>query len=118
MLERLVIRDLALVDRAEIAFGRGLSAVTGETGAGKSLTVEALALLVGGRADADIVREGAEGCGGGVGGRRAGGAAPAAGGGGGGPGGGRPAGPRPGGGGGRTRAPRRGGGGNPAPDDA
>ncbi|HEY6194319.1 MAG TPA: DNA repair protein RecN [Candidatus Eisenbacteria bacterium] len=62
MLERLVIRDLALVDRAEIAFGRGLSAVTGETGAGKSLTVEALALLVGGRADADIVREGAKSC--------------------------------------------------------
>ncbi len=62
MLERLVIRDLALVDRAEIALGRGLSAVTGETGAGKSLTVEALALLVGGRADADIVREGAKSC--------------------------------------------------------
>src|SRR5258706_9158153 len=62
MLERLVIRDLALVERAEITFGRGLTAVTGETGAGKSLTVEALALVVGGRADADIVREGAEAC--------------------------------------------------------
>ena len=59
MLERLVIRDLALVERAEIAFGEGLHAVTGETGAGKSLTVAALALVVGGRADADIVREGA-----------------------------------------------------------
>ena len=62
MLERLTIRDLALVERAEIAFGRGLIAVTGETGAGKSLTVEALALIVGGRADADIVREGAKAC--------------------------------------------------------
>jgi DNA repair protein RecN (Recombination protein N) len=62
MLERLTIRDLALVERAEIAFGRGLTAVTGETGAGKSLTVEALALIVGGRADADIVREGAKAC--------------------------------------------------------
>ena len=62
MLERLIIRDLALVERAEIAFGRGLHAVTGETGAGKSLTVGALALLVGGRADADIVREGAKSC--------------------------------------------------------
>ena len=62
MLERLTIRDLALVERAEIGFGRGLTAVTGETGAGKSLTVEALALIVGGRADADIVREGAKAC--------------------------------------------------------
>ena len=62
MLERLTIRDLALVERAEIAFGRGLTAVTGETGAGKSLTVEALALIVGDRADADIVREGAKVC--------------------------------------------------------
>jgi DNA repair protein RecN (Recombination protein N) len=62
MLERLTIRDLALVERAEIGFGRGLTAITGETGAGKSLTVEALALVVGGRADADSVREGAASC--------------------------------------------------------
>jgi len=62
MLERLTIRDLALVEGAEMEFGRGLTAVTGETGAGKSLTVEALALVVGGRADADIVREGAKAC--------------------------------------------------------
>lgn len=62
MLERLTIRDLALVERAEIDFGRGLHAVTGETGAGKSLTVDALGLVVGGRADADIVREGAKAC--------------------------------------------------------
>ena len=62
MLERLVIRDLALVERAEIAFGDGLHAVTGETGSGKSLTVDALALLVGDRADADIVRDGAKAC--------------------------------------------------------
>ncbi|MCE9627420.1 MAG: DNA repair protein RecN, partial [Candidatus Eisenbacteria bacterium] len=62
MLERLVIRDLALVERAEIALGEGLHAVTGETGSGKSLTVAALALVVGGRADADVVREGAKSC--------------------------------------------------------
>ena len=62
MLERLTIRDLALVEKSEIAFGGGLIAVTGETGAGKSLTVQALALIVGGRADADIVREGAKSC--------------------------------------------------------
>lgn len=60
MLERLTIRDVALVERAEIAFGEGLHAVTGETGAGKSLFVESLALVVGGRADAGIVREGAK----------------------------------------------------------
>ncbi|TMQ68409.1 MAG: hypothetical protein E6K78_01305 [Candidatus Eisenbacteria bacterium] len=38
MLERLTIRDLAVVERAEVTFGPGLNAVTGETGAGKSLT--------------------------------------------------------------------------------
>ena len=57
-----LIRDLALVERAEIVFGRGLHAVTGETGAGKSLIVDSLGLLVGARADADIVREGAKAC--------------------------------------------------------
>lgn len=59
MLERLVIRDFALVEHAEIALGRGLQAVTGETGAGKSLLVGALGALVGQRADSDLVREGA-----------------------------------------------------------
>jgi DNA repair protein RecN (Recombination protein N) len=59
MLERLTIRDLALVERAEVAFGAGLNAVTGETGAGKSLLVQAVSLLVGERADADAVRDGA-----------------------------------------------------------
>jgi DNA repair protein RecN (Recombination protein N) len=62
MLERLTIRDLALVERAEISFTTGLTAVTGETGAGKSLTVDALGLVVGSRADSDIVREGAKAC--------------------------------------------------------
>lgn len=60
MLERLVIRDLAIVERAEIRFGAGLNAVTGETGAGKTLLVQAVSLLVGERADTDTVREGAE----------------------------------------------------------
>ncbi|HEY6867920.1 MAG TPA: AAA family ATPase, partial [Candidatus Eisenbacteria bacterium] len=59
MLERLAIRDLALVEHAEIAFGPALNVVTGETGAGKSLLVQAVDLLLGGRADADAVREGA-----------------------------------------------------------
>jgi len=59
MLERLVIRDFALVERAEIGLGHGLQAVTGETGAGKSLLVGALGALVGQRIDSDVVREGA-----------------------------------------------------------
>src|SRR2546425_10961855 len=61
MLERLRISDLAIVERAEARFGPGLNVVTGETGAGKSLLVQAVSLLVGGRADADDVRAGAAG---------------------------------------------------------
>jgi DNA repair protein RecN (Recombination protein N) len=60
MLERLTIRDLALVERAEVEFGPGLNVVTGETGAGKSLLIQSAQLLVGGRADADAVRDGAK----------------------------------------------------------
>ena len=60
MLERLVIRDLVLVERAEVEFGPGLNVVTGETGAGKSLLVQAVDLLSGGRADPGVVREGAK----------------------------------------------------------
>jgi DNA repair protein RecN (Recombination protein N) len=59
MLERLTIRDLAVVERAEVVLGPGLNAVTGETGAGKSLLVQSVSLLVGERADADVVRGGA-----------------------------------------------------------
>ena len=59
MLERLVIRDLVLVERAEVEFGPDLNVVTGETGAGKSLLVQAVDLLTGGRADPGVVREGA-----------------------------------------------------------
>ena len=59
MLERLTVRDLAVIERAELTLGRELNTVTGETGAGKSLVVQAVSLLVGGKADADQVREGA-----------------------------------------------------------
>ena len=48
-----------MIERAELRFGAGLSALTGETGAGKTMLVEAIELLVGGRADASIVRHGA-----------------------------------------------------------
>jgi len=59
VLERLAIRDFVLVERAEIDFQPGLNVLTGETGAGKSLLVQAVDLLIGGRADAEMVREGA-----------------------------------------------------------
>jgi DNA repair protein RecN (Recombination protein N) len=59
MLERLSISGLALVDRAQVEFGPGLNVVTGETGAGKSLLVQSVNLLVGEKADGSQVREGA-----------------------------------------------------------
>ncbi len=59
MLERLTVTDLALVERAELPLGPGLNVVTGETGAGKTLLVDAVSLLLGGRADGGAVREGA-----------------------------------------------------------
>ena len=60
MLQTLSVKDFAIVGEAEIAFGTGMTAVTGETGAGKSLLVDALLLLAGQRADAGIVRHGCE----------------------------------------------------------
>jgi len=60
MLESLYVKDFAIVGEAEIVFGPGMTVVTGETGAGKSLLVDALLLLAGGRADAAMVRHGCE----------------------------------------------------------
>jgi len=60
MLTHLQLRDLAIVDRAELEFSAGLSALTGETGAGKSIIVDALLLAAGGRAGTDVVRHGAD----------------------------------------------------------
>src|SRR5215831_1473058 len=60
MLETLYVRDFAIVSEAEIALTAGLTVVTGETGAGKSLLVDALLLLAGARADASVVRHGRE----------------------------------------------------------
>ena len=62
MIRRLVIRDLALMDRAELEVGPGFTVVTGETGAGKSVLLGALSLLAGNRAAKTIVRKGAEEC--------------------------------------------------------
>jgi DNA repair protein RecN (Recombination protein N) len=60
VLTHLQLRDLVIVDRAELDFGPGLSALTGETGAGKSIIVDALLLVGGGRSTGDVVRLGAE----------------------------------------------------------
>ena len=60
MLRYLQIRDFAIIDSVEIEFAAGLTVLTGETGAGKSIIVDALELLAGGRAGADVVRAGAE----------------------------------------------------------
>ncbi|MGA2343140.1 MAG: DNA repair protein RecN [Steroidobacteraceae bacterium] len=60
MLTHLKLRDLVIVDEAELEFGAGLTALTGETGAGKSIVVDALLLIAGERAAGDVVRHGAE----------------------------------------------------------
>ena len=59
MLRTLHIRDFVIVEQAEIHFGSGFTVFSGETGAGKSILIDALALALGGRADAGILREGA-----------------------------------------------------------
>ncbi len=60
MLTSLQIRDFAIIDALEIEWHPGLTVLTGETGAGKSIVVDALLLVAGGRAGADVVRQGAE----------------------------------------------------------
>ncbi|HVJ61714.1 MAG TPA: AAA family ATPase, partial [Tahibacter sp.] len=60
MLRSLYVKDFAIVGEADIAFGAGMTVVTGETGAGKSLMVDALLLLSGARADAGFVRAGCD----------------------------------------------------------
>ena len=60
MITALRIQNLAIVESVEVAFGPGFNVVTGETGAGKSLLVDALHLILGGRARLDLVRTGAD----------------------------------------------------------
>jgi DNA repair protein RecN (Recombination protein N) len=59
MLRTLLIRDFVIVDTLELEFSAGFSVLTGETGAGKSILIDALTLALGGRGDASVVREGA-----------------------------------------------------------
>jgi len=60
VLRALGVRDFAIAERVELELGPGFTALTGETGAGKSILVDAIELLVGGRGDAAVVRPGAE----------------------------------------------------------
>ena len=59
MLAALSIRDIVLIDRLDLEFGAGLSVLSGETGAGKSIVLDALALALGARGEAGLVRHGA-----------------------------------------------------------
>lgn len=60
MLSALSIRDIVLIDSLDLEFGDGLSVMTGETGAGKSILLDAFALALGARGDASLVRKGIE----------------------------------------------------------
>ena len=60
MLHELVVRNLGVIEEASVVLGPGLTALTGETGAGKTLVTEAIQLLLGGKADTDLVRPGAD----------------------------------------------------------
>lgn len=58
MLQELVIHDFAIIDALELSFAQGMTALTGETGAGKSIIIDAVGLLAGGRGSTDFVRTG------------------------------------------------------------
>src|SRR5512134_4171508 len=60
MLRALEAANFIIIERASLELGEGFTVLTGETGAGKSILVDAIELLVGGRGDAALVREGAE----------------------------------------------------------
>ena len=58
-LKRIVLRDFVIVSELDLELANGFTVLTGETGAGKSILVDALQLVTGGRADVSVIREGA-----------------------------------------------------------
>jgi DNA repair protein RecN (Recombination protein N) len=60
LLVELRVENYAVIDHVVVEFGAGLNLLTGETGAGKSILIDALALLMGDKASTDVVRHGAE----------------------------------------------------------
>lgn len=58
MLKNLLIRNYALIEHLDLEFGPGLTIITGETGAGKSIMLGALSLIMGGRADTKVISDG------------------------------------------------------------
>src|SRR6478609_4073663 len=60
MLETLRIKNIAVIDEAEICFKKGLNILSGETGAGKSIVIEAISLLLGSRANSELIRAGVD----------------------------------------------------------
>ena len=60
MLQSLHVKNLALIDETEVAFGGGLNILTGETGAGKSIIIGSINLALGAKADKEMIRSGAE----------------------------------------------------------
>ncbi len=59
MLAGLSIRDVVIIDQLDLSFGEGLNVLTGETGAGKSILLDALGLALGERSDQTLIRQGA-----------------------------------------------------------
>ena len=59
-LKRIILRDFVIVSELELDLADGFTVLTGETGAGKSILIDALQLVTGARADADVIREGAQ----------------------------------------------------------
>ena len=60
MLEEIRIQNFAIIDSLELTFDKGFNVITGETGAGKSIIIDAVELLIGGKADAEMIRSGAD----------------------------------------------------------